>query len=150
MLNELELTAAPKADPKQAKPVKLANALADFSQASLEVAKAIDGSSNDPSNGWAVSPATGVVHWATFETAEPIGAAGGTVLTFKMHHKFGNAWTLGRFRLSVTRGPKPVGLSLPEEFRAILATAPDVRTEGQKNLLVSYFRTVDTDLRAEG
>ena len=32
VLNELELTAAPKADPKQAKPVKLANALADFSQ----------------------------------------------------------------------------------------------------------------------
>ena len=53
VLNELELTAAPKADLKQAKPVKLANALADFSQASLEVAKAIDGSADDPSNGWA-------------------------------------------------------------------------------------------------
>ena len=139
VLNELELTAAPKADPKQAKPVKLANALADFSQANLEVAKAIDGSADDPGNGWAVSPATGVIHWATFETTEPIGGAGGTVLTFKMHHKFGNAWTLGRFRLSVTRGPKPVGLSLPEDFRAILATAPDVRTEAQKNLLVELF-----------
>ena len=68
VLNELELTAAPKADPKQAKPVKLANALADFSQASFEVAKAIDGSPNDPDSGWAVSPATGVIHWATFET----------------------------------------------------------------------------------
>ena len=34
VLNELELTAAPKADPKQAKPVKLEKALADFSQAS--------------------------------------------------------------------------------------------------------------------
>ena len=60
MLNELELTAAPKADPKQAKPVKLANALADFSQDGFDVAKAIDGSVNDPGNGWAVSPATGV------------------------------------------------------------------------------------------
>ena len=149
VLNELELTAAPKADPKQAKPVKLANALADFSQASFEVAKAIDGSLNDPANGWAVSPATGVVHWATFETSEPIGSAGGTVLTFKMHHKYGNAWTLGRFRLSVTRGAKPVGLSLPEDFRAILATAPDVRTEAQKNLLASYFRAVDTDFRSK-
>ena len=48
VLNELELTAAPKADPKQAKPVKLANAVADFSQASLEVAKAIDGSAERP------------------------------------------------------------------------------------------------------
>ena len=76
-----------------------------------------------------------MIHWATFETSEPIGGAGGTVLTFKMHHKFGNAWTLGRFRLSVTRGAKPVGLSLPEDFRAILATAPEVRTEAQKTLL---------------
>jgi hypothetical protein len=149
VLNELELTAAPKADAKQAKPVKLANAVADFSQASLEVAKAIDGSVNDPSNGWAVSPSTGVLHWATFETSEPIGGAGGTTLTFKMHHRFGNAWTLGRFRLSVTRGSKPIGLSVPEEFRVILATAPDVRTDAQKNLLTAYFKSVDMVFRSK-
>jgi WD40 repeat protein/mono/diheme cytochrome c family protein len=147
VLNELELTAAPKADPKQAKPVKLANALADFSQENLEVAKVIDGSSNDPGNGWAVSPATGVNHWATLETSEPIGASGGTVLTFKMHHKFAEAWTLGRFRLSVTRGAKPIGLSLPEEFRAILATSPEVRTDAQRSVLAAYFRAVDGELR---
>ncbi len=88
-----------------------------------------------------------MTHWATFETAEPIGGAGGTVLTFKLHHRFGDAWTLGRFRLSVTRGPKPVGLSLPEEFRAVLAVAPEVRTESQKNLLMSYFRATDAELR---
>jgi hypothetical protein len=149
VLNELELTAGPKADPKLAKPVKLANALADFSQASLEVAKVIDGSQDDPSNGWAVSPATGVTHWATFETTEPVGAAGGTVLTFKMHHKFSDTWTLGRFRLSVTRSAKPVGLSLPEDFRAILATAAEVRTAAQKNLLAVYFRTIDVNFRAK-
>ena len=149
VLNELELTAAPKADPKQAKPVKLASALADFSQSGLEVAMAIDASVNDPANGWAVAPATGVVHWATFETTEPIGSAGGTALTFKMHHRYGNAWTLGRFRFSVTRGPKPVGLSLPEDFRAILATAPDVRSEAQKTVLTSYFRVMDPDLRSK-
>jgi WD40 repeat protein len=149
VLNELELTAAPKADPKQAKPVKLANALADFSQASFEVAKAIDGSPEDPANGWAVSPATGVIHWATFETTAPLGGTGGTVLTVKMHHRYSEAWTLGRFRLSVTRGPKPIGLSLPEDFRAILAVAPDVRTEAQKTLLATYFRTVDSILRSK-
>ena len=83
-----------------------------------------------PPTGWAIAPATGVIHWATFETSEPVGAAGGTVLTFKLHHRFQNLWTLGRFRLSVTRGPKPIGLSLPEDFRAILATAPDLRSRG--------------------
>jgi len=147
VLNELELTAAPKADLKQTKSVKLANALADFNQDSLDVAKAIDGSSNDPGNGWGVAPAVGQIHWATFETTEPIGGTGGTLLTFKMHHKFGDNWTLGRFRLSVTRGPKPVGLSLPEDFRLALAIAPDVRSEAQKSLLGGYLRAVDAEWR---
>ncbi len=154
VLNELELFAAPKAQPAGAKtpvakPVKLANGQADFSQDSFSPAAAIDGSVNDPANGWAVSPVTGVPHWATFETAEPLGAAGGTVLTFKMHHKYGEVWTLGRFRLSVTRGPKPVGVSLPEDFRAILATAPELRTDAQKNTLLAYFRMMDTELRSK-
>ena len=68
-------------------------------------------------------------------------------MTFKLHHKFaGNVYQLGRFRLSVTRQPKP-GLSLPEDFRAVLATAPEVRTEAQKNLLLAYFRAMDKELR---
>jgi WD40 repeat protein/mono/diheme cytochrome c family protein len=149
VLNELALTAAPKSDLKQAKPVKLEKALADFNQDGLAITQAIDGSSNDPGNGWAVSPATGVSHWATFETAQPVGVAGGTVLTFAMHHRFSEAWTLGRFRLSATRGAKPVGLSLPEDFRAILAIAPEVRSEAQKNLLLSYFHTIDSDYRSK-
>ena len=147
VLNEIELTAGPKADPKAAKPVKLATALADFSQENLEVAKAIDGSSADPGNGWAVHPATGVAHWATFETTDALGTPGGTTLTFKLHHKFAETWTLGRFRLSVTRGSKPIGLSLPEDFRSILAISAEVRTEAQKALLANYLRAIDPELR---
>jgi len=145
-LNEIELTTAPSADPKQAKPVKLVKPLADFSQDDLPIAKAVDGSSSDTEEGWAVAPATGVIHWATFETSEPIGT-GKTTLTFKLHHKFRLGRALGRFRLSVTRSAKPIGLSLPEDFRAILATAPEVRTEVQKNLLAGYFRAVDAEMR---
>ena len=149
VLNEIELIAAPNTDPKQAKPVKLANALADFSQDNLDVGKAIDGSANDPGNGWAVAPVTGVTHWAVFETTEPVGTPGGTKLTFKLHHKFAQVWTLGRFRLSLTRGGKPIGLSLPEDFRAILATAPEVRTDAQKSLLTNYIRAIDPELRTK-
>jgi WD40 repeat protein len=149
VLNELELTVAPKSDAKAVKPVKLEKPTSDFNQENLDIAKAVDGSTNDPGNGWAVAPATGVTHWATFETHEPIGSAGGSVLTFKLHHKFADQWTLGRFRLSVTKSSKPVGLSLPEDFRAILATAPEVRTESEKNALIAYFRAVDPDLRAK-
>jgi hypothetical protein len=147
VLNEIEATAAPKADPKKAAPVKLQNAQADFSQQNFEVAKAIDGNPNDPANGWAVSPATGVVHWATFETKDAVGGPGGTVLTFKLHHKLANIYTLGRFRLSVTRVPRPVGLGVPEEFRAILATVPELRTAAQRDSLLAYFRAIDPEWR---
>ncbi len=149
VLNEIAVTAAPKADPKQAKPVALEKAVADFSQADFPIANAVNGVANDQGKGWAISPATGTTHWATFETAQPIGGAGGTVLTFKMTHLFQNVWTLGRFRLSATRSTKPVGLSLPEEFRAILAVAPEVRTDAQKAVLLTYFQAMDPELRAK-
>jgi WD40 repeat protein/mono/diheme cytochrome c family protein len=147
VLNEFQITAAPKADPKQAKPVALQTPLADFSQQNLEVAKAIDGQANDPGNGWAVSPAAGVVHWATFETKEAVGTAGGTVLTFKLHHQFNNAWTLGRIRISVTKVTRPIGLGLPEDLRAIVATVPEIRSDAQRNTLMAHFRAIDPELR---
>jgi WD40 repeat protein len=151
VLSEIELSMASKANAKDAKPVKFASATADFSQEGFDVGEAIDGKVRNTENGWAVSPATGIVHWATFETAQPIGGEGGSTLTFKLHHRFRQdrnaSWTLGRFRLSVTRSPKPIGLSLPEDLRAILATASDVRSEPQRTALLAYFRGVDSELR---
>ncbi len=148
VLTEIEVTAAPKADPKKPTPVKLEKPQADFSQENFEVAKAVDGNPNDGGGGWAVSPATGVVHWATFETSAPVGKPGGTVLTIQLHHKFvGNVYALGRFRLSVTRLPRPVALGIPEEFRTILSTVPELRTEAQRNSLLTYFRVTDAEWR---
>ncbi|MGB0069427.1 MAG: hypothetical protein WBQ11_15510, partial [Isosphaeraceae bacterium] len=34
-----------------------------------------------------------------------------------------------------------------EDFRAVLANAPEVRSEAQKSLLLSYFRSMDKELR---
>jgi hypothetical protein len=149
VLNEFELRASPKGDPAAAKPVKLVAPLADFSQAGLDVAMAVDGVSNNAGNGWALSPATGVVHWATCEPAEQLGAAGGTRLEFKLHHRYNEAWTLGRFRISVTRVPKPVGLSLPEELRGYIATAPEIRTQAQRDGVLAYWRKTDAGLQAK-
>jgi hypothetical protein len=87
-----------------------------------------------------------VLHWATFETKEPVGGPGGSTLTFKLHHRFNNVWTLGRFRLSVARQAKP-GLSLPEDLRAALAVAPEVRTPAQAEALTTYLRASDDELR---
>ncbi len=95
-----------------------------------------------------MSPTTGVTHWATFETAEPVGKTGGTVITVKLHHRFNaSQFTLGRFRLAVTRVPRPVALGITEEFRSILATVPELRTETQRNTLLSYIRIMDPEWR---
>jgi hypothetical protein len=149
VLNEFQVSAAPKAKPEEAKPVKLVTPLADYNQANLDIAQAIDGVSNNPGNGWALHPATGTTHWATFETAEDVGHAGGTRLVFKMHHRFNEAWTIGRFRLSVTRLPKPLGLGLPDDLREVLATAPEIRTPAQVEALKTYHRKIDGDWSAK-
>ena len=147
VLTEFKVTAAPKSDPKQAKPVMLQNPLADFSQATFDVKNAVDGQPN-PGKGWAVSPATGVTHWATFETKEAVGAAGGTVLTVTLHHKFNSPGYLpGRFRVSVTTLARPVGLSLAEDYRAILNVLPELRSPAQRETLLSHFRAVDPEWR---
>jgi len=144
VLNEFTLTAAPKADPSKSKPVTLTNALADFSQATFSPAALLDGSLA-AANGWAIAPAYGVTHWATFETKEGVGDAKGTVLTFALHHKYSNGWMPGRFRLSVTTLPRPLGLGLPEEYRAILAVEPALRTPAQREALLAHARQIEPE-----
>ena len=72
------------------------------------------------------------------------------MLTIKLHHRF-NAptFTIGRFRLSVTSVPKPVGLGIPDEFRAIVATVPELRSQAQKDTLLAYVRKMDGDWRSK-
>ena len=148
VLTEFELSAAPKASPKDAKPVKLQAPKASFEQAGFSIAATIDGDRTNQGTGWALSPALGVTHWATFETAAPVGAPGGTVLTFRLDHRYaGGIYSLGRFRISATRVARPIGLGLPEEYRAILATAPEIRTAAQTNVLLGFHRALDPEYR---
>jgi WD40 repeat protein/mono/diheme cytochrome c family protein len=147
VLTEFVVSATSKADSKQTKPVALQNALADFSQESLGIGLAIDGRPGDGGKGWAVSPVINVTHWATFETKEPVGFEGGTVLSFTLHHNFNtNQHQIGRFRISVTTSPKP-GLGLPEELRSILVSPATDRTDAQKAGLLKYVRATDKELR---
>ena len=148
VLTEFEVIAAPKADPKTAKPVKLQTPLASFTQAGFSIAAAIDGVRTNRGTGWAISPATGVTHWATFETAEPVGAAGGTVLTIKLDHRYaGGVYSLGHFRVSATRVARPIGLGLPDDYRAILATVPEIRSDAQRDTLLAFHRAIDPEYR---
>jgi hypothetical protein len=145
VINEFKVSAAPKGQPKTSKPVVLTTPLADFSQAGFDIKQIIDGSPNG-GKGWAISPAYGVNHWATFETGEPVGVEGGTVLSVTMSHQFnGKQFMPGRFRISVTRLAKSIGLGLPEDLRAIVAIAPEVRTKAQQEALLAYHRAVDPE-----
>ena len=66
-----------------------------------------------------------------------------------MTHRFQNAWTLGRFRLSVTRS---VRAGRPEPARRLPRDPggrAEVRTDAQKTVLNVYFRAIDMDLRAK-
>ena len=74
----------------------------------------------------------------------PIGKPGGTVITVRLHHRF-NAleFTLGRFRLAITRVPRPLGLGVTDGSGSILAIVPELRTEGQRNALLAYTRIMD-------
>ncbi len=146
VLNQFDLSAAPKNNPGQPAKVALVNPLADFSQQNFDAKNAVDGTPNND-KGWAVSPAFGVTHWATFETKDPVGTDEGTILTFQLRQTF-NApdYMIARFRISVTTAARPVGLGLSDELRVALAPEADRRDDAQKAAAGKYFRaTLDPD-----
>jgi hypothetical protein len=147
VITEFEVKAAPKGKPGQQQPVKLEKAVADFSQENFNVAAAIDGNRGG-NNGWASHPQTGRTHWATFETQQPLGLDGGTLLVFKLEHRYpDNKHVTGRFRISVTRAPKGFGLTYPGQIGAILALDPASRSEAQQAELLSFVRSRDDEYR---
>lgn len=112
----------------------------------FSIALAINGNTRDQ-RGWAVNPAGGVVHWATFETKRPLGFDKGTTLRFVIHQNHNaKMHRLGRFRLSVTTDAAPIRLSLPEDLKAIVSTPADQRDEKQTNTLLAYFRKTNREL----
>ncbi len=123
VLTELTVEATPANEPTKTNRVVLKNASADYSQKGFDVAAAIDGTDTNKT-GWAVDDGPGRRNRsrvAVFETAETVGFASGTILTFTLKQIHGGEHALGRFRLSATAGVKPVQADpLPKELRAIL------------------------------
>jgi hypothetical protein len=145
VVNELKVTIAPKSDPSQSTAVELANASADFSQDNYHVSGAIDG--NDQT-GWAASPQLGKSHEATFETKTDVGHEGGSILTITISQQYPDGkHVLGKFRLSVTDGTRPLAKpKLPEAVAAALAVPKDQRTPEQAAAIAAHYRTLDPEL----
>ncbi|HND52702.1 MAG TPA: DUF1553 domain-containing protein, partial [Pirellulaceae bacterium] len=110
----------------------LVSADADFAQETYPVTSVLN--NTDPKKkGWAVSPKLREPHTAVFAvSARDLPA--GSELTITLNHDFEFSFpgfAIGRFRLAATSGPAAVG--------AILAVAPEKRTEEQKKTLRDYF-----------
>jgi mono/diheme cytochrome c family protein len=133
VLHSFAVTASP-ATGGEGKAVKFARASASFSQQKYGVAGAID---DDPKTAWAINPKFHEPHWAVFETAEPIGAEGGTVLTFRLEQNFGGSRTIGRLRLSAITGSVG-GQAVPANVVEAVRTPTKDRTAAQRKALADY------------
>jgi mono/diheme cytochrome c family protein len=130
----------PKADDT---PVALQNSTADFQQDGFPASHAIDG---DAKTGWAISPKMGKAHTIVFETKEDLGTPGGTTLVLTVQQQYGGKHTLGRVRVSVGTAARPVKSdATPDDVLQILASAPEQRSDSQRNRLAEYHRSIDPE-----
>lgn len=137
-LNEVTVTAAPKTNAADAKPVKLVRPKADFNQQGWSIDMALDG---NPGTAWGIYPEVSKPHLAVFEFAEPVTIAGGTVLTVRLEQIHGGGHLIGRPRLSVTDVSTPLPLQtdvLPSHISDILKVEPAQRTPQQQADLAAF------------
>lgn len=137
-------------DQPEAQAVKLASAVADFSQDSYPIAQAIDGKLD---TGWAVDGHNRRENrLAMFVLAEPLELPAGATLTVRLRHESAfPGHNLGRLQIAFSRAPQP-SLSgttdLPAEVVTALLVEPDQRTDVQRQTLDRHFRTLAEELRA--
>ena len=148
VLTEFEVFAAPVGKSAESKKVDLHKPLSDFAQEGYPIANAITGNPNDGGKGWAVSPSHGVTHWATFEAKQPVSIEGGTELKVILHHKFVQPdYLVGRFRISVAVDRTDVGLTLADEYKAIVDTPVAQRNPQQSAQLAKFVKLTDGEFR---
>lgn len=148
VVTELQVSVADAEAPDQPTAVKLARAVADFSQSGFAPQQAINGNAGDQ-RGWAVSGSTGQPHWMVIQAAEPIPAGPGKRITIRIHqvHNAANH-RLGRFRISATTDTADeLPLGLAEPLAAILSTPPAARSEDDTSFLHRYVDSVDGEIR---
>jgi hypothetical protein len=125
--------------------IKLQKAQATFSQGGYSVESAIDGDRTaENNNGWAVHPQVGQDHTAVFELVSPLESARNGVLELSIHQNYTDSQhSLGRFRISLTDAPSPLGFGLPVEIAAVLAKPAEQRSDTERNALLAHVRNGD-------
>ena len=127
------------------KPVKIAAAVANFSQNTYPIAHAIDGNAK---TGWAVAghqqPAN---HVAAFTFAEPLRDVADAQLVVRLAHDSQHArHNIGRLRLSLTSIEKPT-LTTPDDLPVAVAAALESqeRTPEQLATIRTHFRSIASE-----
>src|SRR5262245_5854807 len=126
-------------DGKDSTPLTVKSASADFSQkeGGFDVRTVLQ--KGGP--GWAILPETGKSHFAVFELAEPLAAAGKDVTVQLQFNSIFAGHQFGRFRASATDSATPHRSgSLPANVDAILKLDPSKRIDAQKAELRAYYR----------
>lgn len=111
-------------------PLKFASATADFSQDRWDVSGAID---EDEATGWAIAPQFSQAHWANFVLEEPLDLSEGDAISIELHQNFGNARTLGCFRISAVTGNSGTTAEPTELSEGLLKIARQTPTEWSDN-----------------
>ncbi|MFT5527710.1 MAG: hypothetical protein ACI9HK_005694 [Pirellulaceae bacterium] len=115
--------------------VKLHSAVADFSQKNFAASGAID---ENPKTAWAISPAFGKDHEATFLTSSPISHDGELTFRITLDQQHGEGRCVGRPRISVMTGQR-TRATVPKAVQKILGIELSKRTAGQKTQLQNYY-----------
>ena len=132
---------------KDSTALKLKSASADFSQ--KEGGYDVKNLIGTGTPGWAIFPEVGKPHFAVFELAEPLDAAGKDVtVQFQFNSGFASH-QFGRFRMSATNSATPhEPAGMPASIAAALKLEPAERSDAQKAELRAYYRnSVSPDLR---
>ncbi|MEO6787716.1 MAG: hypothetical protein ABI318_16430, partial [Chthoniobacteraceae bacterium] len=147
VLGEISLKTGPFGKGKQIDDAKFNGAVADFSQANFDVAKAIDDKKGDANNGWAVSPQFGTRHFAAFSLAKPIGdAQKGVRLRFDLNQPRAGGFSIARFRLYVTTGNAPLNIGLPIAVTEALKKPAQLRSKEDQAAIAAYWNSTDPEL----
>ncbi|MDA1233157.1 MAG: DUF1549 and DUF1553 domain-containing protein, partial [Planctomycetota bacterium] len=126
--------------------IDFTSATASFSQSGWDVFGAADGMLK---TGWAIGPQFSRPHWATFVLAEPLEVTDNDQFTIQLHQDFGNARTLGCFRISAVAGSvnTDASASVAGDVVGILNREQDTWTQDDRKKLIDYRLEADPSTR---
>ncbi len=119
--------------------LKFSTAEASFSQKRFDVKAAIDDSLQ---TGWAISPKFEQSHWATFALEDPIDLDDKTEVVFELTQSYGQARSIGCFRISAVTGSVSAQ-TLPGEILVAAAKPANDWTKVEKAKLTNHFISID-------